>query len=148
MGVLSHVQLFSTAWIVACKALLSMEFSGQEYWSGLSFPSPRDLFYTLYQESLPVNPNLPTHPTPPFPLWYPHICSPRLCLYFCFANKIICLFHFSRFHILLEGLKKGTPKVLEQPLRVEDCRDRHRSHYVYITAEEANQEMTFLRLSS
>ena len=117
-----------------------MEFSGQEYWSGLSFPSPRDLFYTLYQDCLPVNPNLPTHPTPPFPLWYPHICSPRLCLYFCFANKIVCLFHFSRFHILLEGLKKGTPKVLEQPLRVEDCRDRHRSHYVYVTAEEANQE--------
>ena len=25
---------------VACQALLSMEFSGQEYWSGLPFPSP------------------------------------------------------------------------------------------------------------
>ena len=74
------------------------------------------------------------------PPWYPHICSPRLCLYFCFANKIVCLFHFSRFHILLEGLKKGTPKVLEQPRKVENCRDRHRSHYVYVTAEEANQE--------
>ena len=26
---------------------------------------------------------------PPFPPWYPYICSLYLCLYFCFANKII-----------------------------------------------------------
>ena len=37
---LSHVQLFETPWIVAYKAPLSMEFSRQEYWSGLPFPSP------------------------------------------------------------------------------------------------------------
>ena len=30
-------------WTVAYKAPLSMEFSRQEYWSGLPFPSPRDL---------------------------------------------------------------------------------------------------------
>ena len=29
--------------IVSCQAPLSMEFSRQEYWSGLSFPSPGDL---------------------------------------------------------------------------------------------------------
>ena len=34
-----------------------------------------------------VNPNLPTHPTPPSPLWYPCVCSLRLCLYFCFADR-------------------------------------------------------------
>ena len=28
---------------VACQASLSMEFSRQEYWSGLPFPSPEDL---------------------------------------------------------------------------------------------------------
>ena len=28
---------------VACQAALSMGFSRQEYWSGLSFPSPGDL---------------------------------------------------------------------------------------------------------
>ena len=28
---------------LACQASLSMEFSRQEYWSGLSFPSPGDL---------------------------------------------------------------------------------------------------------
>ena len=38
--VLSHVQFFATPWIVAYQAPLSMRFSRQEYWSGLSFPSP------------------------------------------------------------------------------------------------------------
>ena len=40
---LSHVQLFVTPWTVALKAPLSMGFSRQEYWSGLSFPIPGDL---------------------------------------------------------------------------------------------------------
>ena len=40
---LSHVQRFVTPWTRARKVLLFMEFSGQEYWSGLPFPSPRDL---------------------------------------------------------------------------------------------------------
>ena len=30
-------------WTVGRQAPLSMEFSRQEYWSGLLFPSPRDL---------------------------------------------------------------------------------------------------------
>ena len=36
-------QLFATPWTVACQAPLSMEFSRQEYWSGLPFPSLGDL---------------------------------------------------------------------------------------------------------
>ena len=48
-------------WTVACQALLCMEFSRQEYWSGLLVPSPGDLpdpgielrFSTLWAESLP-----------------------------------------------------------------------------------------------
>ena len=32
-----------TLWIVACQAPLSMGFSSQEYWSGLPFPSLKDL---------------------------------------------------------------------------------------------------------
>ena len=32
-----------TPWTVAHQALLFMEFSRQEYWSGLPFPSPGDL---------------------------------------------------------------------------------------------------------
>ena len=41
--VLGHVQLFATPWTVARQAPLSMEFSRQEYWSGLPFPIPGDL---------------------------------------------------------------------------------------------------------
>ena len=40
---LSHVQLFVTPWTVARQVLLSMEFSRQEFWSGLPFSSPGDL---------------------------------------------------------------------------------------------------------
>ena len=40
---LSRVQLFATPWTVAYHAPPSMEFSRQEYWSGLPFPSPGDL---------------------------------------------------------------------------------------------------------
>ena len=40
---LSRVQLFVTPWTVALQDPLSMEFSRQEYWSGLPFPSPGTL---------------------------------------------------------------------------------------------------------
>ena len=42
MKLLSRVRLFVTPWTVAHQAPPSMEFSKQEYWSGLPFPSPRD----------------------------------------------------------------------------------------------------------
>ena len=41
--VLSCVQFFATSWTVACQAPLSMEFSRQEYWSGLPCPPRVDL---------------------------------------------------------------------------------------------------------
>ena len=44
---------FATPWTIACQAPLSMEFSRQEYWSGLPFPSSGDL------------PNPGIEPTPP-----------------------------------------------------------------------------------
>ena len=40
---LSHVQLFATPWTVAYQAPQTMEFSRQEYWSGLPFRSPGEL---------------------------------------------------------------------------------------------------------
>ena len=39
----SHVQLFATLWSVALQVPLFMEFSRQEYWSGLPFPTPGGL---------------------------------------------------------------------------------------------------------
>ena len=40
---LSCVQLCATPWTVACQAPLAMEFSRQEYWSGLPCSPPVDL---------------------------------------------------------------------------------------------------------
>ena len=40
---LRHVWFFVTLRTVACQAQLSMEFSRQEYWNELPFPSPGDL---------------------------------------------------------------------------------------------------------
>jgi len=34
---------FATSWTIACQAPLSVQFSRQEYWNGLSFPSAGDL---------------------------------------------------------------------------------------------------------
>ena len=61
---LSCVWHFETPWTVAHQAPLSMEFSRQEYWSGLPFPSPGDLpdpgieprSPTLQADSLPSKP--------------------------------------------------------------------------------------------
>ena len=40
---LSHICLFVTPWTVAHQASLSMECLRQEFWRGLSFPTPGDL---------------------------------------------------------------------------------------------------------
>ena len=61
---LSRVPLFATPWTVAYQAPLSMEFSRQEYWSELPFPSPGNLPHpgieagspTLQADALPSNP--------------------------------------------------------------------------------------------
>ena len=41
--VLSRVHLFVTPWTVAHQAPLPLEFSRQEYWSRVPFPTPGDL---------------------------------------------------------------------------------------------------------
>ena len=61
-----HVRLFATMWTIAHQAPLSMGFSRQRYWNGLSCPSPGDLLdpgikptsLTLHWQagSLPVTP--------------------------------------------------------------------------------------------
>ena len=61
---LSRVQLYATLCTVAHQAPLCMEFSRQEDWSGLPFPSPGDIFDpgiesgppALQVESLPFKP--------------------------------------------------------------------------------------------
>ena len=51
---LSHVQLFVTAWTVACQDPLFMEFSRQKYWSGLPFPCLGDLPDTGIEPGSPI----------------------------------------------------------------------------------------------
>ena len=48
----SRVQFFVTPWTTAHQTPLSMEFSRQEYWSGLLFPSPKDLPNPVVNPSL------------------------------------------------------------------------------------------------
>ena len=43
MCMLSCARLFAIPWTIVCQGPLSIEFSGQEYWSGFPFPIPRDL---------------------------------------------------------------------------------------------------------
>ena len=64
MKSLSRVQLFAMPWTVAYQAPPSVEFSRQEYWCGLPFPSPEDLpapeiepmSHALQADSLPSEP--------------------------------------------------------------------------------------------
>ena len=55
---LSHVRLFTTTWTSAPQAPLSMEFSRQEYYSGLSFATPEDLPDPRIKPTSPVAPAL------------------------------------------------------------------------------------------
>ena len=43
MCLLSRVLLFASQWAAAHQVPLTMEFSRQEYWSGLPFPPPENL---------------------------------------------------------------------------------------------------------
>ena len=53
---LSHIWFFVTPWTVAQEAPLSMGFSRQEYWDGLSFPPPGDLLDTGVELVSPPSP--------------------------------------------------------------------------------------------
>ena len=56
--IIHRVRLFVTPWTVAQQAPLSMEFSRQEYWSGVPFPSPGDIPNPGIKSASPVSPAL------------------------------------------------------------------------------------------
>ena len=66
---LSRVRLFVTPWITACQVPLSVGFSRQESWSGLSFPSPGDLLDPGIKPGSPALQTERAHPEkgPPLP---------------------------------------------------------------------------------
>ena len=53
---LSCVQLFETPWTVAQQPPLSMGLFQQEFWTGLPFPSPKDLPHPGIE---PISPEAP-----------------------------------------------------------------------------------------
>ena len=68
---LSRVRLFVTPWTVAYQAPQSVEFSRQENWSGLPFPSPG---YLPSPGIEPGSPALQADALPPEPPGKPWFC--------------------------------------------------------------------------
>ena len=108
-SVASVVSNSVTLWTVARQAPLSMEFSRQEYWSGLPCPSPgifftqgsnlgllhwRQILYclshqgTLYIVVYKIPISQSTH-LAPSPIGIHTFVIYLWCLYFCFADKFI-----------------------------------------------------------
>ena len=70
--VLSRVRLSAAPWTVTHQAPLSMEFSRQEYWSGLLFPTPGDLLYLAIEPSSLTSPALADGFFTPSATWEAH----------------------------------------------------------------------------
>ena len=71
--VLSRVRLFGTLWTVAHQIPLYLEFSRQEYWTRLPFPSPRALLNPGIKSTFPAlqADSLPSElPEKPYRLYY------------------------------------------------------------------------------
>ena len=69
----SHLRLFATPWTIASQAPLSMEFSRQEYWSGLLFPTPGDLPNPRIEPMLLASPTLAGRDSLPLGSPYDHL---------------------------------------------------------------------------
>ena len=97
MCVLSCISLLVTLRTVAHQAPLSMGLSRQEYWSGLSFPSPGDL------PNLGIKPESFTSPalaggfftTAPLIPYHKNLVENELQF---LANRILNIYHIKRFN--------------------------------------------------
>ena len=115
---------YATPWTVARQAPLSMGFPGQEYWSGLPFPTPGDLPHPGIKPASPVSPawqadSLPlchlnhqktlctlpilpsSHPTAGnyFFLLSPQVCLSRMS--YSWNHIVSSLFKIGFFHLLI-----------------------------------------------
>ena len=89
-AVLSHVQLFATPCTVAGEAPLSLEFSRQEYWSRLPFPTPRDLLGPGIETSSFASPALVGGFFATSTTWEAYLC---VCVYVCMYTYIyVCMY--------------------------------------------------------
>ena len=93
LGRFSPVRLFATLWTVARQAPLSMEFSRQEYWSGLPCPPAGDLLNPPMElESPALQADSLLNETPRKPRLYVHIYmgeeNGNLFQYSCLKNSL------------------------------------------------------------
>ena len=116
---LSCVWLFATPWIVAYHAPPSMEFSRQEYWSWLPFPSPGDLPNPDIEPESPESPALAggcftswATREPPCVCVCVHVCV-CTCVYTCNRLPIIL---FICTYIYIQLYRHGLPKPKSFPL--------------------------------
>ena len=79
----AYVQLCDS-WTAACPTALSIEFSRQEYWSGLPFPSPGDLSNPGIEPGSPAlqSEALTSEPRPVRQIYYICLCC-LLTLWLC-----------------------------------------------------------------
>ena len=99
---LSHVRLFATPWTVAHQLPLSVEFSRQEYWSGLPFPPPGDLPNPDIKLLSPASPALAGRFFTTVPPGKPQRCS-----------EVKCQRVNSSVESQLRRLGQGIPKLLQ-----------------------------------
>ena len=99
-------------WTAACPAPLSMEFSRQEYWSGLPFPSPEDLPNPGIK---PKSPTLQADSLPPEPQGKPTIRLVVITLVGCvwdFSHEVTFKLRSEAKEALASGRKDGDePKI-------------------------------------
>ena len=89
VGLLSYVWPFVTPWTIAHQAPLSMEFFRQEYWSGLTFPSPG----TLSDPGIePGSPALQADALPSEPPWKPPVGKIMFLLFNMLSRLVITFF--------------------------------------------------------
>ena len=95
MKLLSRVRLFATPWTRAYQAPPSMEFSRQEYWRGLPFPSKSYLTVAWYGRRK---------------------CEPLLPFLLLFLH--FCLSSFGRYCVQRRTVAKGSQRASSLPLSV------------------------------
>ena len=110
---LSCVQLFATPWIPR-----SLEFSRQEYWSGLLFPSPGDHPNPGIE---PGSPALQTDALPSEPLGKPTALTIQTCkvmsLFFNMLSRFVIAFLPRSKHLLISWLQSLSAVILEPKKR-------------------------------
>ena len=125
----SRVWLFVTLWTVARQAPLSMESSRQEYWGGLSFPSPGDLHDpgikptspTLQADSL-----LPEPPGKPLKVKWspPHIFSFNMPLALDMMHFLIVGWNWTMYNMLKMYIQTGKNWALYDRLLVQETKPK------------------------